>query len=194
MFEVPDIELNYSLGVLAIEKILYDYLGEIVGIEIDGDYIFETLLYAFDLVSNRHHHSYNEYSDVEITKIQFPAMQEFYNLCREYGRKHRISFEKNPYIKDTENYVDSEMRSIGSYSIGWSLFTPKKITDKKWPCLVIFTDNEFYQPVYLIEALCNIRDYYIKSVEKLKKELEEHKAQIIQITPNPIPISERNAA
>lgn len=194
MFEVPEIDFNYSLGVLAIEKILYDHLGEIVGSEIEEDYIFETQLYALDLVSKRLYQSYNEYREEEITKIQFPAMQEFYNLCREYGRKHRISFEQNPYVKDAKKYVNSEMNDIGSYSISWSLFTPKKITEKRWPCLVIFTDYEFYQPVNLIEALCNIRNYYIRSAEKLKKELEEHKAQIIQITPNSISISERNAA
>lgn len=194
MFETPEFDLSYSLGVLAIEKILYDCLGEIVGIEIDGDYIFETLLYALDLVSNRYHHSFNEYNAEDITKIQFPSMVEFYELCQEYGRKHRISFKENPYVKDAEDYVDSEMRSIGSYSIGWSLFTPKIISEKRWPCLVIFTDDYFEQPVYLIEALCNIRDYFIRSTEKLKKELENHKAQIIQIKSNPISISERNAA
>ena len=103
-------------------------------------------------------------------------------LCREYGRRNRVSFQNNPYVREAANFVNQEMNGIDSYCIDWRLFTPKKATKKKWPCLAVFTSIEFYQPVQLVESLYNIRTYYMQALEKLKKELQSSQMKTLYLT------------
>ena len=109
-------------------------------------------------------------------------MEEFYRLCREYGRRNRVSFQNNPYVREAANFVNQEMNGIDSYCIDWRLFTPKKATKKKWPCLAVFTSIEFYQPVQLVESLYNIRTYYMQALEKLKKALQSSQMKTLYLT------------
>jgi len=131
--------------------------------------------------------------DVNIQKFSFPGMKEFYCLCREYGRKNRVSFKNNRYAREAADFVNREMNGIDSYCINWRLFTPKKVTDKKWPCLAVFTDVEFYQPVQLVESLYNIRTCYKQALEKLKEELRPPRAELL-LPPKVSRAAERNAA
>ena len=192
MFEEPDLCMDNLLGLLVIEKIRYDHTGTIIGGTLDSNSFLEAYYDALEDVAYSVSANVDDY-DVYIQKFLFPGMEEFYRLCREYGRKNRVSFKKNRYVREAADFVNREMNGIESYCINWSLFTPKKITDKKWPCLAVFTNVEFYQPVQLVESLYNIRTYYKQALEKLKEELRPLRAELL-LLPEVSQVAERNAA
>lgn len=192
MFEGPDYCMDDLLGILAIEKILYDHTGSVTGETLSEGCLMEACYYALEDVAPSVSAETGDY-DTYIQKFCFPGMEEFYRLCREYGRKNGVSFKNTPYVKEAVDFVNQEMNGIDSYSIGWSLFTPKKVTQKKWPCLAVFTDPEFYQPVQLVESLYNIRTFYMGGVKRLKAELEQQETKIISL-PAIVPEAERNQA
>ena len=191
MFEGADLYMDAMLGILMIEKIRYDHTGTITGIPLQEDYLWEVYYEALDDVADSVSGILaNE--DVNIQKFSFPGMKEFYCLCREYGRKNRVSFKNNRYAREAADFVNREMNGIDSYCINWRLFTPKKVTDKKWPCLAVFTDVEFYQPVQVGEALYNIRTCHKQALEKLKEELRPPRAELL-LPPELSRAAERNA-
>lgn len=192
MYEEPISCIDDLLGLLAIEKILYDHTGSINGELLDSDFFVEAYYTALDDVAPSISATIDEY-DCYIQKFRFPGMEDFYRLCREYGRKNQVSFQNNRYVKEAKDFVNREMNGIDSYCIHWSLFVPKKTTDKKWPCLAVFTDPEFYQPVQLVESLYNIQSYYTEAVKRLKTELNPPKKEIIRL-PAAMPEAERTAA
>ena len=181
MFESPDLYMDDLLGILALEKIRYDHTGFIAGESLYGD---DFPVVCYDALGNVADSISADVDDCDtyIQKFCFPGMEEFYRLCREYGRRNRVSFQNNPYVKEATGFVNQEMNGIDSYCIGWRLFTPKKATKKKWPCLAVFTSIEFYQPVQLVESLYNIRTYYMQALEKLKKELLSSQTKTLYIT------------
>lgn len=73
------------------------------------------------------------------------------------------------------------MGGIRDYSIDWLLFSPKSETQKRWPCLAVFTGVEFYQWVELIESLFHIRSFYENGVKRLKTEINRLESKIIQL-------------
>lgn len=192
MFEDPDLYMDDLLGILAIEKIRYDHTGSIVGEMLYGDEFPLVCYDALGDVADSTSALVDDY-DRYIQKFCFPGMEEFYRLCREYGRKNCVSFKNNPYVREAADFVNQEMNGIDSYSIAWSLFTPKKVTKKRWPCLAVFTDAEFYQPVQLVESLYNIRSYYMQALEKLKAELQLSQKEL-HLLPKVSQTPERSAA
>ena len=170
MFNVPD-SIEQALDVLAVEKILYDRTGRVSGCPIDCDFLIEACYETILMAAEKTESAYQEDYETELLKIRFTGMQRFYDLCRIYGRKNQISFRKNPYVMEAKEWIDSEMCSIQSYAFSWSLFTPKKITDKRWPCLILFFSYEFYQPVDLLRAIFNIRDYYTEAAKQMERRL-----------------------
>lgn len=192
MFEDLDYCMDDLLGILAIEKILYDHTGSIMGETLNDGFLMESCYYALGDVADSISAEMDDY-DSYIQKFFFPGMEEFYRLCREYGRKNGVSFKNNPYVKEAADFVNREMNGIDSYCISWSLFTPKKVTQKKWPCLAVFTSVEFYQPVQLVESLYNIRTFYMDGVKRLKAEMEQQETKTISL-PAIVPEAERNQA
>ena len=114
---------------------------------------------------------YNDDWAMNIFHIVFPSMRSFYDLCREHSRRHRVSFKRNPYVRAAVQAVNEHMENIDDYDVNWRLCTPKKEYPKKRCELVVYTGMEFYQPVELVESLCEIREFYIKAEKKLRLEL-----------------------
>lgn len=191
MFEETDHCIDNILGILAIEKIRYDHTGAFNGMPLDSDFFPEAYYDALDDVAPSVSAEADDY-DSYIQKFCFPDMREYYRLCREYGRKHKVSFQRNPFVKEAKAFVNDEMCGIDSYCIEWMLFTPKTETEKKWPCLAVFTSVEFYQPVQLVESLFNIRSFYKNGVKHLKTEME-HQTKIVSL-PAILPETERKQA
>ena len=176
--EWGDIALDDVLGTLAIVKLVYDETGIRMNTELNEYSLCETYFEALDYAGERIG-SADDYYGGYIDKYTFPDMKRYYELCKEYGRINNVSFEKNPFVIEAFRQVDIEMRGIDSCCIDWSLFTPKKIVKKKYPCLAVFLAPEFFQPVQLVESLCNIRAFYREGVIKLEKELKAAKSKII---------------
>ena len=177
MYEGIDEVMDDICGILIMVKAVYDATGEVIESILDSDYFWDVYTQAIDSAANVvAWGTINDYENVN--KYSFPCMDEYYELCRKYGRIHRVSFENNPYVKNANEKIESEMNSIYSYYFDWTLFTPKKKTKKKYNCLWVMTYPEFNQLVTLVKALCSIRTFYEEGVEELKKVLEPAKPQI----------------
>ena len=139
-------------------------------------------------------YKYSDNLGMSIAHIVFPSMRPFYDLCREHSRRHRINFKRNPYVLEAAKVVNSYMGGIDDYDIDWQLCAPKKEYPKKRCELVVYTGMEFYQPVELVESLCEIREFYIEAEKKLRLELHGSKPED---TPAPLllpAVPERRAA
>ena len=114
MFESPDLYMDDLLGILAIEKIRYDHTGFIAGESLYGD---DFPVVCYDALGNVADSISADVDDCDtyIQKFCFPGMEEFYRLCREYGRRNRVSFQNNPYVREAANFVNQEMNGIDSY-------------------------------------------------------------------------------
>ena len=171
MYEELEERMDDICGILIMVKAVYDATGYKIESILDGDYFFDVYMEAIESAANEL--EYGTVMDYDnVNKYGFPQMDEYYELCRKYGRINRLSFKDNPYAKKAKEKVYTEMESINSYCLNWALFTPKKRTKKRYNCLWVITDPEFNQHVTLIKALCNIRTFYKEGVEELKKELE----------------------
>jgi len=171
MYEEMEERMDDICGMLIMVKAVYDATGEVIESVLDGDYFCDVYMQAIESATNEL--AYGTIYDYEnVNKYSFPQMDEYYKLCRKYGRVNRVLFKDNPYAKRAEEKIYSEMNSIYSYCIDYALFTPKKKNKKKCNCLWVKTDPEFNQHVSLVKALCNIRTFYKEGVEELKKELE----------------------
>ena len=193
MFEEPDICMDDLLAILSIEKICYDHRGVCNATPLDSDFLWETAYEALNDVASYTENGSVDAWDTYVQKFQFPDMQKYYDLCRAYGKKHRIAFKNNRFIKEAADFVADEMNGINSYCIDWMLFTPKKETEKRWPCLAVFTSPEFYQPVQLVESVYNIRSFYEEGVKRLEEELKGQTEKIIRL-PAALPEAERKIA
>ena len=171
MFEEIDFYPQEAIGVLSIEKLLYDHLGIVTGTPIDADYLYACMEEAIFEIVQDVWYKYSEIMQMNIAHIVFPSMRPFYDLCREHSRRHRINFKRNPYVLEAAKVVNSYMGGIDDYDIDWQLCAPKKEYPKKRCELVVYTGMEFYQPVELVESLCEIREFYIEAEKKLRLEL-----------------------
>lgn len=171
MYEEIDEKMDDICGMLIMVKAVYDATGKIIECDLHSDYFFDIYMEAVDSAAKTV--SAGTINDYEyINKYSFQCMDEYYELCRKYGRIHKVSFKNNPYIKKAEDNINSEMNSINSYCYDWTLFTPKKKVKNKYNCLWVLTYPEFNQFVSLVKALCSIRTFYEEGVKELKKELE----------------------
>lgn len=193
MFEYPEIEIDYALGLLSVEKIQFDHLGAVNGYALDPDFLYEAAFEAIDQICEVTDSGYNDDWNNNILKLVFPGMHSFYALCREQCKRERRSFTNFRHVKDAQNFVYREIGEINDYNIGARLITPKKQTEKKYCCLLIELGCEFYQYVELVETLCNIREYYLDAEKKLRKELYGM-SETVKVLRLPAPSSEARRA
>lgn len=152
MYEVPNLCMDDLIAMLSIAKIVYDETKEVPETLIDSDSfpeIYYEALYNVGEEIGVGENGYDEY----VTKYCFPDMLEYYELCKEYGRKQKVAFKRNPFVIEAEKFVNTEMNGICSYCIDWRLFAPQTIEKKKYPCLMVTVTPDFYQPVQLVVSV-----------------------------------------
>ena len=138
MFEEIDFYPQEALGVLSIEKLLYDHFGIVTGAPIDSDYLYACMDEAISEIVQDVAYGYNDGWAMNIFHIVFPSMRSFYSLCREHCRLHRVSFKRNPYVRAAAQAVNEHMENIDDYDVNWRLCTPKKEYQKNaasWLCI-----------------------------------------------------------
>lgn len=164
-------EFEHYIAILQMLKIVYNktgnvlYPNEVLCNDLEYEIYIEALHYCTPIV--------NEYYDQEdeVTKWVFcdDQMTEFYNLCKEYGRRHHIPFKDNPFVRKAQKEVNDLMNSINDYSYNWwiKIGTRHKFASS----LYFYAGCEFIQTCLAVEAIYKVFDYYTEALKKIKKEL-----------------------
>lgn len=175
MFRGPEYDVYDIIGQLSIKKRVYDSTGFDMGGDLDGECMYEDALNAIGIVADKIEYAYLEDYDNTLHKFYFDQMYEFFELCRKLARQKGIAFRNEPHVIDAIECIESELGDIPDYSIGWNIFVPKKLNGNKTYSVLIELGCEFTSFIELVEALYNIRDYFISQEKMLRKELEKPK-------------------
>ena len=137
--------------------------------EAHEDYI-ETYYDAIGSAADLFELHYSEKTEEHCLYVSFQSMVEYYRLCRQYSRVHRIRLRENPYMKDAEDYVHCAMDLDGNG--GYYVHLQTKINHKWASGLVIYIDEgNFNSEFELAEAVFEIGDYYERAVVRLRQTL-----------------------
>ncbi len=192
MFNYSSDNNPYTIDILYLQKLIFDNTGLDMGIDLDSDCISEVYYSALLSIVPDGPVCF-EKSDDQGYKYCYPYMEQYFALCREYGKRHQIGFKNNPYVKEAVEFINHQMYGVGSYAMDWAMYAPKKITAKHYPCLILLLGPEFWMPVDLVDSLFNIRRFFAEKTPALEtlvlKEQKQHKVSII-----PSPTLERREA
>lgn len=176
---MEDIEL--SMRALYIAKAFADAgklekLIDLCGDQLREDSYYEYISCAWEIISESAYINYKrqyEY-DYDITHIYFsePVMVEYYRLCEEYGRRHRLKEKDNPYYKDARTHVNYCL-SFNAYCYDYEIITGT--AKKRSSGIHVVFDDEFYEHQFLFAGLLEAFDYYKNKVNELKQVLESEK-------------------
>ena len=169
MFEECEINLDYDLGVLAMEKILYDNGFEILGTLIDEDYIYQNMFKSLEKCTDNIYSDYREEDESEIYYFTSGYLVRYIKLAHEYGKRHHIRQKDNPWFKKLDNTIHDEMYGIDSYCYDWDCNFRRK---KNRPiCLTLYLSPEFFQPVQAVRAVSSIFAFVRDESKVLRDEL-----------------------
>ena len=134
--------------------------------------IYYDLLYAAcDYAS----FGYNENFERGHWYFSFRSMMQYYRLVREYGSLHSMKLSENPYIRNAERMLSTELYECGcDGGMGWSY--QKKISSEGSSGLIVETDEYFSSEYRLLEALLAIDEWYTDEVQKLETLLKKERA------------------
>ncbi len=167
-------ELNRLLWSLDLSSVLsrFGLLDEVISMEneiLSDDYIsmyYDAMCFAADYI-------YSDYiEDYGFDKCYFSnkSMTEYYKLCHQYGRTHRVKMKDNPYTKEAKSFVNSAM-NLACNGYGWKLKT--KVNNEFASGIVVVTDDYFDGQNDLLEAMLEIRQWYTDAVIRLRGKLME---------------------
>ena len=169
MFEGTECNLDYCLGVLAMEKHLYDNGFDILGTPIDEDYIYQNMLESFDNCADEMYSDYRDEDECEIIYFTSGYLARYIKLAHEYGKKHHIRQKDNPWFEMLDCTIHDEMYGIESYCYDWDTNLQRK---KNMPiCLILYLSPEFFQPVSAVRAISNIFAFVRDESLNLRDEL-----------------------
>ena len=168
-----------SLQTISMARLFYEYgkLNRLLerGITISSDDLYEVyyelLLAATDYLDQK----YNESYECDHWYFSFRSMMQYYRLIREYGSLHSMKLSENPYIRNAERMLSTELYECGcDGGMGWSY--QKKISSEWSRGLIVETDEYFSSEYRLLEALLAIDEWYTDEVQKLETLLKKERA------------------
>lgn len=168
-------EMDYLVGMLSTMKLMFDsgkgegLFNAFEKVRFDPEYQYELFWEALMYASDFYDEKYHEDDDATEYTLSDKVVTEYYVLCKQYGRRKRIRFKDNPYVKKADDYVTEQMNAIRDYGIGWNLFT--KTTGEYTSALNIWLYPGFIQTVELIESILDVFDFYEKEIQTLRAEL-----------------------
>ena len=118
---------------------------------------------------------YNDNFELGLWYFTFRSMMQYYRLVREYGSLHSMKLSENPYIRNAERMLSTELYECGcDGGMGWSY--QKKISSEWSSGLIVETDEYFSSEYRLLEALLAIDEWYADEVQKLEILLKKEQA------------------
>lgn len=168
-------DIDHDLSVLSMDKILYDNGFPITNNEIhsDNEYNanFEALLSLGGCIEEEEVNGF----DCTVMFFRNDCLKKYVGLALKYGGINGIPADKNFWIKRLEEYINSEMRSIGDYSYDWDY----NVSSTKNLFFKVYIGSDFYQTVNMIQAIAYIMSFAKISCKKLERLTEKVKAEII---------------
>lgn len=176
---MEDIEL--CLRALYIAKAFADAGRLEKLIDLCGDILREDSYYEFIscawealcesvYINSKRNYEYDCYNTY--IYLSDPVMVEYYRLCKEYGERHHLTDEENPYYKESLRQVSSCL-NVPSYSYNFGIITGT--AKKRSSGIIIGYDDDFYESEYLMEGILDAFAYYKTKVSELKKLLDSEK-------------------
>lgn len=168
-FQLHDIE--FALGCVSMEKLLYDHTGEILETAIDPDYIMENYFESLEKLGDFTDLRRNDENGEQEWHFGDSSIKTYYRLCHEYGKKHHIRFKTSPYVKEATHHVRKYMNQIQDWSCDWALVFKKN--RKRDVGLYFYTGPEFFQPVQAVEAILEVISFFKDGVQCLQNKLNQ---------------------
>ena len=166
---------EYCLGAVSILHLMLDYgKGEDLmkhygNWEITEDLNWEIYMSALDQITDIVSGRYIEAYDCDEYFFSSDDMTEYYRRCKEFGRRHGIRWDENPFVKKAWDEV-CETMDLNDHGYDWRLVTGTR--HKNASSLHFYRYPDFFQTVEMVEAILIIFDFYSRALIELRKELE----------------------
>jgi len=166
-----------TVNTITLAKELYD-IGRYDIVEknfydvICYDTYYENIISMIESIFEIYYERYNEFTEEYCMIFIDRVISDYYCIAWEYGKKHKIPYDKNPYTTAAEKEVAKWLNF--SYSLGWKLlgYTKSEAKAKKSRLIVYTCACEFCEHDHLAYGLLMIyKWFYDKCVEfRSKKE------------------------
>ena len=168
-----------SLQTVRAARMFYEYgkLDRLLerGITTSSDDLYEIYYELLIAATDYMDQKYNESYECDHWYFSFRSMMQYYRLVREYGSLHSMKLSENPYIRNAERMLSTELYECGcDGGMGWSY--QKKISSEWSSGLIVETDEYFSSEYRLLEALLAIDEWYTDEVQKLETLLKKERA------------------
>ena len=168
-----------SLQTVRAARMFYEYrkLDRLLerGITTSSDDLYEVYYELLIAATDYMDEKYNESYEYDHWYFSFRSMMQYYRLVREYGSLHSMKLSENPYIRNAERMLSTELYECGcDGGMGWSY--QKKISSEWSSGLIVETDEYFSSEYRLLEALLAIDEWYTDEVQKLETLLKKERA------------------
>ena len=106
MYEELDDRMDDICGILIMVKAVYDATGYKIECTLDGDYFYDVYIEAMESATNEL--EYGTVMDYDnVNKYGFPQMDEYYELCKKYGRVKMVSSVSTETAKQKKEFLES---------------------------------------------------------------------------------------
>ena len=136
----------------------------------------------YALIPDLFEYCYGRYSErrgFELVVLSAPVIVDFYTLAGEYGRKHKVSDDANPYISEAEEQVRRWLDF--SYCLDWKL---EGHTEPKRPFhsrLALFLYQDDWVDVgCLAYGLIEIYEWFSDACVRLRDALHKNEPTVTQ--------------
>lgn len=150
---------------------LYDELPAPENVGEEGDCEMEVIVDALHSLSEAVWSHYSDYEDTNIMYFSHPAIMEYYQLCRVYGKRKGVKLGDNPFMRQAAENVRSCLYQEGCFTCSYYLQT--KI-NHEWASGIVFRmSSEFTGSLALLVKMSQVFDFYERELITLKKEISE---------------------
>lgn len=165
---LPSLDSNqqYSLGVLYLAKMAYDYQGMKLCYDIEGDNLYDVF---FELLEDLCDFIYaDEYGPFSIWRMNSRYIPAYFKQCHRYGAKFGVPWRENPYVNMADDFARMKLGQVEDYSVGFEV----KFSESRKYILIIFYEC-FVQSNQIILALYKIEEYFKNGIEDIKKQMRK---------------------
>lgn len=133
------------ISTLTLAKELYDIdrfdiVQEQFSDTICYDSYYESIFSVIQSIFSGFHSIYDDDDDVECMIFTDYYISRYYEIASEYGRRHNVSHDENPYVIEAKNEANRWL--TGCYSTGWRLLDYTKTRKAaKQSKLIVYIGN-----------------------------------------------------